>query len=105
MDYIPRRSPLFDLIEANLDKAKMEGYKASWKHQETDFDRFPASQMVELKDYAKKVSKKKKAEARMQRWEALAKKRPEIGKVLSSIGMLGDDASKKPKEKTILNVP
>ena len=102
VDYIPRRSPLFDLIEANLDKSNKEKMKESWKHQETDFDRFPASQKVDLREYEKKMSKKKKAEEKMKRWHDLANKKPEIGQILASLGMVSKEEVEKPKEKVAL---
>jgi protease-4 len=102
VDYIPRKGPLFDLLEANLDKVKKEEYKATWKHQETDFDRFHADETIDLKDYAKKVSKRKKADSRVQSWHALAESRPEISKVLSSLGVRSSVAEEKPKEKIAL---
>eukprot|EP00977_Amphora_coffeiformis_P013571 scaffold3586_cov164-Amphora_coffeaeformis.AAC.22 len=99
VDYIPRRSPLFDLVEANLEKSNKEDFKSTWKHQETDFDRFPASEMVELKDYAKKLSKKKKAEDRMQRWHDFAKK---TRQALSSMGSLPKESVQKPRDQVAL---
>lgn len=97
IDYIPRRSPLFDLIEANLGKdTDKDKFKKQWKHHETDFDRFSASEQIDLKEYAKKISKKKKAEERLQRWRDLSQQQPEIGKTLSSLGipLLGNDGKR-----------
>lgn len=102
VDYIPRRSPLFDLVEANLGKSNKENFKLTWKHHETDFDRFSASEMVELKDYAKKLSKKKVAEDRMRRWNDFAKKTPEIGQVLSSMGVLPKESIQTVRDKVVL---
>lgn len=102
IDYIPRRSPLFDLMEANLEKSNKEDFKAEWKHEETDFDRFPAADHVDLKDYAKTLVKKKKAQARLQSWRDLAEKRPEIGKALSMMGVKLKGRDGKPREKIAL---
>lgn len=98
VDYIPRRSPLFDLMEANLKDGAKEEYKAKWESQETDFDRFSALAKIELKEYAKKLAKKKKAEDRMKSWHDLAEKRPEIRSVLSALGVVPADSNVKPKE-------
>jgi signal peptide peptidase SppA len=74
VDSLPRRDPLVDLVDDKKDNE----VKANWTPQETDFDSFPSSMTVSLKDYSKEVAKKKKASERRQFWHHYIAKAPTL---------------------------
>jgi protease IV len=96
VDYLPRRDPLADLVNANdassndsiidsfIDYYKLQRehhkdkVKAQWDCQETDFDRFTANQVVTLADYQARLQKQKIAKQRHAQWAARKHKVQEL---------------------------
>ena len=105
VDYIPRRDPLPDLLERNTlkEEEKKEALVKEWDVQETDFERFQATDAVSLQDYAKQKRKERATKARRNEWHVHAQKYPAVASMLSSVGILeGDDKSKGSSEKVAL---
>ena len=107
IDYIPRRDPLPDLVESNeKDQENKDAVKSTWKVQETNFDKFQANETIDLRDYAKQIGKRKKAQKRKEKWLKYRERHPMLAKVLSSMGMgipaKGEESSTPKKEKVAL---
>lgn len=83
VDSLPRRDPLVDLVKSKKDDSEEEKVKAKWTLQETDFDSFPSSAIVTLKDYSKQVSMKKIASQRRQIWHHYIAKAPALKSLYS----------------------
>lgn len=103
IDYLPKRDPLMALLESNKDADAKEALKQSWGNQETDFLRFKAEKQISLATYAKKLEKKKQAEARRAKWERHLNDHPGLAAFLNSLGVVAHKDGPLPsKEKVAL---
>jgi protease-4 len=106
IDYLPRRDPLTDLLESNQKEGEeRESIQSGWDRQETDFDKFKAAKPIQLKDYAKRISKKQNAKNRKMHWNDYAKSQPSLIMLLSMMGLAEDSSTTstddKPREEKV----
>jgi signal peptide peptidase SppA len=104
IDYLPSRDPLTDLLESNQKEGEeRESIQSGWERQETDFDKFKADKTIHLKDYAKRISKKRNAKKRKKHWDD-PKSHPSLRMLLSIMGLADSSTTStddKPREEKV----
>lgn len=96
VDYLPRRSPLEDLIGSKDDDER----KKNWEVQETDFALFNAEKAVSLSSYAREVNKTKgKQDGSFL--DTYASRSSGLGNMLTMAGIASDKETENDKEESI----
>ena len=86
VDSLPRRDPLYDLVDRKLRDQEENDVSSKLKEHETDFTSFPSDSTISLKQYAKQLASKKKAAQRKQMLEDIIEKSTYLKKILSIVG-------------------